>query len=107
MVEPMTPPRFTAAKIRIIAGLAGVHPKTIYKRIVAGETDLRTLTEPARKRGPKPGTVHRRVDALHEAIWCERLGPDGPTVTQKELAARFGVTRQAVSQRERALRSER
>ena len=72
----------------------------IYARLRAG-IPIEEAIDPA----PRVRQPHA-PDALDEAIWCERLGPDGPTSTQPAIAARFGVTRQAVSLRERALRGE-
>lgn len=80
---------------------SGVNQRTLRQRLHMGAT-LADALDPTLRAG-RP--LHA-PDALDEAIWCERLGADGPTATQPAIAARFGVTRQTVSLRERALRGE-
>lgn len=104
----LSPARKRGPKPRIIDGASvpehaareGVRRGTVYGRLRAG-IPLAEAIDPA----PRVRQPHA-PDALDEAIWCERLGDDGPTTTQAELGRRFGLTRAAVSLREIAMRED-
>lgn len=102
----LAPARKRGPKPRIIDGASvaehaargGPSRDALYARLRAGIPIAEAIDPAPRVRQP------HAPDALDEAIWCERLGADGPTTTQAELGRRFGLTRAAVSLREIALR---
>ena len=95
------PRRIDGATIAEHAARIGINAAILRDRLRKGEPPESVLSR-------VKGRHRRRHDepALDAAILAERLGPGGPLVTQQAIAARFGVVRQTVSQREQSLRVE-
>ena len=114
--RPRTHPKIIAGDMeRDHALRLGLQRGSVFSRLKNGWTEEEATTTPRIDPGPRlppmPTTgerpaARRASDELDDAIVEERLCEGGPMSLQAEIAARFGVTRQAVSLRERALRGE-
>lgn len=92
------PVRIDGRTVAEIASAAGVSGAAVYSRISRGVPADRLQSPPYAVLPPK-------VDDLDLAILSERIAGPCPRVSMTDLGSRFGVSRQAVQQRELRLRA--